>query len=442
DNVHRGQRRVARIPAALRSRHCYLSGASGTGKSTLLLNMILQDIQAGEGVGVLDPHGDLINAVVQRIPEERIDDVILFDPADTEFPFALNLLDSKDEADRERIVSETVMALERYFPSSWGPRLERLLQFTLYTILDAIPGATLADAEQMLTDERFRQQVVGKVHNPRFQQFWHTEFTFMAKNACDPVLNKLSVFLINRGVRNIICQRHSAVDFDDVLNGGKIFLANLSTGHLTERIAGMFGSFLVTKLVNAAFRRARMPEERRRPFYLYIDEFQAFMNTSGVGFERILAEARKYRLVLAGLANQFVAQLNDPVRQAIFGNVGTFVTFRLGVNDANTVAREMGIFTAEEILALELGQAIARAGGSAHAFNIETYPPSPETNPDNVRRIVMTTRQRYARPRSVVEEALTVPPVSAPTPRQPKPKNGKHKPHPEPLDPSEDELVT
>src|SRR5436190_722278 len=179
-----------------------------------------------------------------------------------------------------------------------------------------------------------RGTVVANARTSRFTEFWKRQFKFFPKNSVDPVLNKLSVFLTSRTVRNIICQRNSAIDFDRLLNDGKILLANLSTGLLSEKIAGMFGSFLVTKIVNAAFRRARMPEDMRRPFYLYVDEFQAFMNVS-VGFDRILNEARKYRLILAGLANQYVGQLSTEVRQAIVGNVGTMVVFRLGVDDAN-----------------------------------------------------------------------------------------------------------
>ncbi len=226
-----------------------MAGGSGTGKSTLLLNLILQDIAAGNGVGLLDPHGDLLKLVLRHIPQQRIEDVILFDAADAEYPFAPNILEAHDESERERIVAETIMALERYFPSSWGPRLERIFQYTLRTVLHAIPGATLADVEQMLTE-------------------------------------------------------------------GKILLANLSTGLLTEKVAGTLGSFLVAKIVNAAFRRAGMPEHQRRPRFLYVDEFQSFMNLS-VGFERILAEARKYHRVLAGLVNQYVGQLSQAVRQAI-----------------------------------------------------------------------------------------------------------------------------
>lgn len=404
DNVHRGERQTARIPAKLRARHCYIAGASGTGKSTLLLNMIAQDIAAGHGVGVLDPHGDLIKAVLQHVPGDRVSDVVLFDPSDEEHPFALNILEAK-ESERDRIVSETLMALERYFPASWGPRLERILTFTIHTVLEAIPGATLADVERMLVDESFRNETAAKTRTPRLRAFWHQQFRFLRGNACDPVLNKLSVFLNNRVVRNVICQRHSAVDFDSLLNQGQILLANLSTGLLTEKIAGTFGSFLVTKIVNAALRRASIPEENRRPWYLYVDEFQSFMNVS-VGFERILSEARKYKLVLAGLANQYVGQLSPTVRQAVFGNVGVMVAFRLGVDDANLAAKEFGYFTADEILNLGVGQALVRAGTSAMAYNIETYrAPVPPPN-DSMAAIIEQSRRLYSRPRDEVEREL------------------------------------
>ena len=346
-NVHRGQVRRVAIPPEIRARHCYLAGATGTGKSTLLLNMIVQDIAAGHGVGLLDPHGDLVRVVLQHIPRSRIDDVVLFDAADTEFPFALNILEARDETERERIVAETIMALERYFPASWGPRLERILQYTIRTVLHAIPGATLADVERLLTDAEFRQATLEKTTDPRLVSFWIDQFKFFPKNATDPVLNKLSVFLLDRCVRNIICQRRSAIDFDRLLNDGKILLANLSTGLLTEKVAGTLGSFLVTKIVNAAFRRAAQPAASRRPWHMYIDEFQNFVNLS-VGFERILAEARKQALTLTA-ANQHVGQLSQGVRQAIFGNVGSLVIFRLGIEDAQTVAKELGVFTAETL---------------------------------------------------------------------------------------------
>lgn len=434
-NTHRGQVRDVAIPPDYRSEHCYIAGASGTGKSTLLLNMILQDIGAGHGVGVLDPHGDLISDVLRRIPGHRVADVILFDPTDEHYPFGLNILEAAD-GEHERITSETVMALERYFPTSWGPRLERILTYTIRTALDAIPGATLSDVERMLTDDGYRREVVDKTRDEEFRRFWRLQYPHFPKNAADPVLNKLSVFLLNRRVRNIICQRKSRLDFDRVLSDRTILLANLSTGLLTEKIAGMIGSFLVTKIVNAAFRRARMPERERVPWFLYIDEFQSFMNLS-VGFERILAEARKYKLVLAGLANQYIGQLSPPVRQAIFGNVKNIIFFRLGVEDAHLASRELEDFTEKDILNLSRGEAIARVGPSSASFNVRCSPPPPPLPTDPTSAIVAQTRSRYARPKKEVEAELgSLADNHERLDRKLGPRNGD-----EPQDPSEDDLV-
>jgi hypothetical protein len=457
ENIHRGQRKVARIPAELRSRHCYIAGASGTGKSTLLLNMIVQDIEDGEGVGVLDPHGDLISAVLPRIPRHRVDDVILFDATDQQYPFALNILSAADTQERERIVSETLMSLERYFPDSWGPRLERILTFAIHTVLSVDPSATLNDVERMMIDDEYRRSIITRTTVPRFRLFWDDEFNKLPKNAVDPVLNKLSPFLLNDTVKHIVCQRRCAVEFDQVLNKQKILLVNLSTGLLTEKIANILGSFVVTKIVNAAFRRATLPHSARRPWYLYIDEFQNFMNTS-VGFERILAEARKYNLCLAGLANQYVGQLSHSVRQALFGNIGVMVAFRLGVEDANLVAKEMGVFEAPELMNLEVGQAIARAGGSKTAYNLVTHPEPPRAEVNSTADIRGRMHQHFARPRRQVEDEINQPR----TPGNGKPvqpaahdvshphKNKSKKPSKnafersklQPQDPNEDDFVT
>jgi hypothetical protein len=210
---------------------------------------------------------------------------------------------------------------------------------------------------------------------------------------------------MNGTVRNIVCQRRPSLDFDEVLNGRKIFLANLSTGLLSEQIAGTLGSFLVTKIINSAFRRASIPEPQRVPFYLYIDEFQAFMQVS-VGFDRILAEARKYGLILAGMANQYVGQLSGEVKQAIFGNVGTMIIFRVGVEDANAVARQLGVFTADEILNLNRGEAIARVGPASTSFNLTTNPPPPRAERDPTGYIISQTRRQFAQPRAEVVAEL------------------------------------
>jgi hypothetical protein len=403
-NAHRGQLSRVAIPADVRARHCYVVGATGTGKSTLLANMIVQDLAAGHGIGLLDPHGDLVKVVLRHVPRSRIDDVVLFDATDFEFPFALNVLEARDEAEGERIVAETVLALERHFPSSWGPRLERTLQYALRTALHAVAGATLADVERLLTDAEFREAALRRTTDHGLLSFWNTQFGSLPKGSADPVLNKLSAFLLDRQVRNVVCQRRAAVSFDNLLNEGKILLANLSTGLLTEKVAGILGSFLVTKIVNAAFRRAALPPGERRPFHMYLDEFQNFVNLS-VGFERVLAEARKQGLTLTA-ANQHVGQLSQAVRQAIFGNVGSLIAFRLGVEDAQTVARELGAFTAQDLLNLEVGQAVARVGGSGGAFNLLTAREPPAPFDDPTRRIVALARQRYARPRAEVEKEL------------------------------------
>ena len=468
ENTHRGQTRIARISASLRPRHCYIAGASGTGKSTLLLNMICQDIAAGAGVGVLDPHGDLINDILPRIPEDRVGDVVLFDPTDREHPMALNILAAADAEERERIVDETIMSLQRYFPASWGPRLERILNFAIKAVLDVDHEATIADVERILIDDEFRLLVAKRCRDPRYRRFWLDEYTKLGKNASDPVLNKLSVFLEKRVVRNIVCQRRCAVDFDKVLNGKKILLCNLSTGMLNESVANILGSFIVTKIVNAAFRRASLPKERRNPWYLYIDEFQNLMGAS-VGFERILAEARKYNLCLAGLANQYVGQLSPSVRQAIFGNIGAMIVFRLGIDDANTAAKEMGVFEANEIMNLELGEAVARAGGSKTAYNLRTYPEPPLQIRDCTADIRQRMHDEYATPREAVERELEGPNdgrdsanSSTMNGTQPsrQPKRGKQKTTPQgrrkeadnqsvatnkpndPTDPNEDDLVS
>lgn len=405
ENVHRGQVSVAGIPPDLRGRHCYIAGASGTGKSTLLLNMITQDIAAGNGVGVIDPHGDLIEAVLARVPVERFHHVAYFNPTDPDFPPALNILQAHGSAERQRVVSETVTTIHKFFPDAWGPRLQHILLHALDTMV-RFRGATLWHLRRLLTNEQFRERHVDKLDDANLIAFWHSEFPGLPKGAVDPILNKLSPFLLNTTIRNIVCQPKTTFNFRTIMDERQILLANLSAGLLTPQVAGVLGTFIMGKIVAAAFGRAAIPERERVPFYLYIDEFQNFMDLS-VGFEQILSEARKYKLILAGMANQYVGQLSDAVRQAIFGNVGTLLTFRLGVEDANRIAREFGEFTAHELMALERGQAICRLGGLHNSFNVTTPAPPPE-QPANVRgRIVEFNRYRYATPRSDVEKQFT-----------------------------------
>ncbi len=429
ENVHRGQAQLARIPAELRPLHCYVAGATGTGKSTLLLNMACQDIAAGAGVAVLDPHGDLVTELLARIPPHRQADLIYFNAADADYPPALNILESSTPQERQTLVPQTVAAFRRHFSdSSWGPRLEHILTYALDTTM-AFTGGTLYDVRRLLTDPAFRARNVAKLRDPGLVSFWNQEFPNMARNSLDSVLNKFTPFLRNTAVRNIICQRSSPLNFDAILNDRKILLVNLSFGMLSESVAGVLGMFLVAKLLNATFRRAAIPKEKRRPFYLYVDEFQNFMHLSK-SFDRILSEARKYGLVLAGMANQYVAQLHPAVRAAIFGNVGTLVSFRLGVDDANLITKDFGAFKAEEVLSLSIGQALVRLGTSQNSFNITTFRESPRLDPDPTAELVAASRKQYATPRRQVEAMFAAKP--SPPPTKPRRSSTSAKPPPAP----------
>jgi len=412
ENTHRGQTTIARIPASLRTRHCYIAGASGTGKSTLILNMIKQDIEAGHGVGLLDPHGDLTDDVLALIPKHRVKDVIYFDPANKQHPPAFNILATKDASERERVVDELMTTLSRMFADSWGPRLDHYLSHALMSLV-RIPRTTIGDLHRLFTDDNFVQRLVAKLDDEHLLTFWNVEYARRPKNAVDSIINKLGRFLLRDSVRNVICQRDNTFDFDEIINGKKIFLARLSAGQLSDTAAQLFGTFVVSKIVSAAFRRESIPEKQRVPFYLYIDEFQRFMNLA-VSFEQILAEARKYKLVLAAMANQYVNQLDVSVRQAIFGNVGTLLTFRLGVQDAQLISQEMGDFNATELQSLNVGQAIARLGGTQSAFNLTT-PNTPNIDhPSFAKQIIANSHRRNA-PRQPTSPTTTQSPPSSPT---------------------------
>jgi hypothetical protein len=403
-NTHRGVTREVRVPFEQRTTHMYLTGASGVGKSTLLLRMILSDIESGHGVGVLDPDGDLIDDLVPRLPRSRLADVVYLNFADTEYPVALNIVEAQDEHERERVVAETITALSKFFSASWGHRMEHVLAYALDTAMRT-PGATLWEVRRLLVDGAYRRNVLDRIADRGLLDFWNHEFPSHGALAVGPILNKLSPFLRYSIIRNIICQPRCLVDFDEVINTRKVLLVKLPFGLLSEQVATVLGTFLVTKIRSAGFRRQPLPKAQRVPFFLYIDEWQNFMDTGG-GFEHILAQARRFNLILAGLANQYIGQLSDSVRKAIFGNVGTFVSFRLGTEDAPVVARQFAGFAAEELMNLERGSAICRIGPTATAFNLRTYPEPPRSDDDPGDDLVARARAQYARPRSEVERAL------------------------------------
>jgi hypothetical protein len=312
-----------------RGRHVYVVGQTGAGKSFLLQLLTLSDIYHDQGFAIVDPHGDLATDVMKYIPEHRLKDVVYFNATDRDFPMAFNPLEVVDEDVKNHIASELVGVLKRMFENSWGPRLEYILRYTALALLD-FPGATMIDIPRLLTEKGFRKRVIAHIQDPVVRSFWVTEFASwndkFASEAVAPVLNKVGAFVANPLIRNIIGQQESAFNIREIMDQGKILIVNLSRGQVGEDNAAILGALMVTKIQLAAMSRADMPLDQRRPFYLYVDEFQNFATDS---FAVILSEARKYGLNLT-VANQYVAQMPEVVRDAVFGNVGTMMSFRVG----------------------------------------------------------------------------------------------------------------
>lgn len=316
-----------------RSRHVYILGQTGAGKSGLLELLTLSDIYYDEGFAVIDPHGDYATSILKYIPERRIKDVIYFNPADSEFPIGFNPLEIVDSTSKGQVSSELVGVLKRMF-DSWGPRLEYILRYTILALLD-YPGSTMLDITRMLTEKKFREEVISNIDDIVVKNFWTKEFASwnekFANEAVAPVLNKIGAFTANPLVRNIIGQQKSTFNIRKTMDEGKIFIVNLSKGLVGEDNAAILGAMLVTKIQLAAMSRSDIANiEDRRPFYLYVDEFQNFATDS---FAVILSEARKYALNLT-IANQYISQMDEPVRDAVFGNVGNMITFRVSPDDS------------------------------------------------------------------------------------------------------------
>lgn len=333
----RGHNTMFGLPRSDRSRHLYIIGQTGVGKSGLLELLTISDIYSPYGFAVIDPHGDYAINTLRRIPAERAKDVIYFNPADTDFPMAFNPMEVTDPKLKTHTVSELIGVLKRMF-ESWGPRLEYILRYTLLALLD-YPDATMLDITRMLTDAKFRKEVLGHVQDPVVKTFWQVEFASwndkFAAEAVAPVLNKVGAFTANPLVRNIIGQPKSSFNIRRIMDENKILLVNLSRGLLGEDNASLLGALLVTKIQLAAMSRADMDASERTPFYLYVDEFQNFATDS---FATILSEARKYGLNLT-VANQYTAQMAVEVKDAVFGNVGSIVAFRMGADDARVMLR-------------------------------------------------------------------------------------------------------
>ncbi|HEX7259634.1 MAG TPA: DUF87 domain-containing protein [Candidatus Saccharimonadia bacterium] len=391
-----------------RGRHLYIIGQTGTGKSKLLNLLSLSDIYHGEGMAIIDPHGDFATDMLQYVPEHRLQDVIYFNPTDRDFPIAFNPLEVYDQAFKNDISSEMIGVLKRMF-ESWGPRLEYILRFTLLALLD-YPDATMLGITRMLTDKEFRKKVIKEIKDPVVKAFWVTEFASwndkFANEAVAPVLNKVGAFTANPLIRNIIGQPRSRLDLRKIMDEGKILVVNLSRGQIGEDNASILGALMVTKIQLAAMSRANIPLDQRRPFYLYVDEFQNFATDS---FATILSEARKYALNLT-VANQYVSQMPEEVRSAVFGNVGSIVSFRVGVDDAPIIAKNFApLFEPDDLGKLHNQHILIDMsidGEKSMPFSAKTLRmPDPEY--DFTPQLIELSRQHYASDRTQVEQEIS-----------------------------------
>lgn len=335
----RNQNKPFNIKDTDRLHHIYVIGKSGTGKSTLLINMALSDIQKGKGLAVIDPHGDVSQTLLKHIPEHRKQDLIYFNPADLHSSIAFNPLHGIHSNYHHLVTSGLISTFKKIWKDTWGPRLEHILRYSLLTLL-CYPNATLLDIQPLLTETAFRDKVLDYVTNPHIITFWKNEYDgYSPKQRSEyiaPILNKVGIFRASEPLKNILGQPTRGIRISQVMDKNKIFIANLSKGVLGEDASTILGSILVTSFQLNALYRATITEHQRVPFYLYIDECHSFITDS---IADILAEARKYKLSLF-LAHQYIEQLSEPIRAAIFGNIGTIISFRVGATDAKYLARE------------------------------------------------------------------------------------------------------
>ena len=394
-----------------RSRHVYIIGQTGAGKSGLLELFALSDIFHNQGYAIIDPHGDFAIDNMKFIPGDRLQDVVYFNPADTAYPLGFNPLEVTDPNMKTNISSEVIGVLKRMFGDSWGPRLEYILRYTILALLDR-PDTTMLDITRMLTDKKFRKETLSYCTDTVVMQFWNVEFAswndkFVAE-AVAPVLNKVGAFTANPIIRNIIGQPHSTFNIREIMDQGKILIVNLSKGLIGEDNAAILGAFLVTKIQLAAMSRSDIPDIRdRRPFYLYVDEFQNFATDS---FATILSEARKYGLNLT-VANQYISQMTDTVRDAVFGNVGTMICFRVSADDAPILSKQFEPnFEANDLLQMHNRNFVINmviGGEKTPAFSARSLElPPPQT--DNTMHIIENSRRHYSRPRVEIEKEISL----------------------------------
>lgn len=414
--LYRGISIPVRMKREDRRRHIYIIGQTGSGKSVMLSSMAIQDIQNGEGIGIIDPHGDLVEDVLPHIPKERADDVIIFNPSDIERPLGLNMMEAENDALRDFAVQEMVAIFYKLFGQEMiGPMFEHYMRNAMLALMeDKEAGATLIEIPRMFTDSKFRRGKLKKVQNIIVKNFWEQEYeqSQAGQQAADMlsyVISKIGRFLTNDMMRNIVGQTKSGFNVRDVMDNQKILLVNLSKGRVGEVNSNLLGLILVSKIQMAAMARADMPKEQRKDFYLYIDEFQNYTTDS---IATILSEARKYKLNMI-LAHQYISQLvkqqDTSIRDAVFGNAGSKVAFRIGVEDAEMMAKEFApIFDENDVINVEKFTANIKLlidNTTSRPFNMRTIMPTPG-NPAIVEKLKQLSRLKYGRDKAIVEAEI------------------------------------
>ena len=405
----RNQKRVFGIKPDDRRRHVYIIGKTGMGKTTMLENLIIADINAGRGVAFIDPHGDSAEKILDFIPENRVEDVIYFNPHDIAHPIAFNPLEQISDEHRHLVASAIMAVFKKIWVDAWSARMEYILNNTLLALLE-FPSTTLLDIMRMLNDAKFRKKIVDNLKDPVIKSFWVNEFARYTQRfeveATAAIQNKVGQFVSNPLIRNILGQSRSSINLREAMDKGKILIVNLSKGRIGEDNSALLGAMMITKLQLAAMSRVDIPEYERRDFYLYVDEFQNFATQS---FANILSEARKYRLSLI-LANQYLAQLDEAVQAAIFGNVGTIVVFRVGAEDSEFIEKEfLPEFNGNDLVNLAKFQIYVKLmidGVASRPFSAETLTPPARPKRSFRKAIIEGSRLTFAVPKEKVEERI------------------------------------
>jgi DNA helicase HerA-like ATPase len=392
-----------------RRRHIYIIGKTGSGKSNLLEGMAIEDIITGRGVGIIDPHGEFAEKILDFVPEERIDDVVYFNPADLDYPIAFNPLERVGEEHKHLVASGIMSVFKKIWVDAWSARMEYILNNALLALLE-YPDSTLLEILRLFSDKEYRKKIVDNLKDPVIKGFWINEFgkytQRLETESLSAIQNKVGQFVSNPLIRNVIGQPHSTINMRKIMDEEKIFIVNLSKGRIGEDNSALLGAMIITRLQLAAMSRVDIPEESRKDFFLSVDEFQNFATKS---FANILSEARKYHLSLS-LAHQYVEQLDEDVRAAVFGNVGTLVIFRIGGGDAEFLEKEFSPeFMVNDLVNLPKYNAYIRLmvdGEASRPFSVITIPPMKKPERNFREEIIESSRRKFGVQREKVEEAI------------------------------------